>query len=86
MRTLFGLTDSVGVVARLHVSPLLVLLGCGLLTVAGVTTRRMAQRAAQRPSHVVDSSDIRREATLVILVFIMLAAIALISAGLFDYN
>lgn len=86
MRTLFGLTDSAGVVVRLHVTPLLLLLGCGLLVVAGVITRRTAQRAAQRPSHVVDSSDIGREAALVILVFIMLAAIALISAGLFDYS
>ena len=86
MRILFGLTDSVGVVARLHVSPLLLTLGCGLLVVAGMITRRTAQRAVQRPSQVVDTRDIGREAALIFLVFIMLAAVALISAGLFDYN
>ena len=86
MRILFALTDSVGVVARLHVSPLPLVLGCGLLVVAGVITRRTARQAAQRPSRVVDTRDIGREAALILLVFTMLAAIALISAGLFEYN
>ena len=85
MLFLFGLSDSRGVVARIHVSPLPLLLGCGLLLGAGLLTRRMTQRVVQRP-HVVDTRDIGREAALVGLVITMLAAIALIAAGLFVYN
>jgi hypothetical protein len=86
MRILFGVTDSAGVVARVHVSPLPLLLGCGLLVGAGLLTRRTAQRVVQRPSHAADSTDIGREAALIILVFLLLAAIALIAAGLFEYS
>jgi hypothetical protein len=83
MLFLFGLSG--GVVARIHVSPLPLLLGCGLLLGAGLVTRRITQRVVPRP-HVVDTRDIGREAALVGLVITMLAAIALVAAGLFDYN
>jgi hypothetical protein len=85
MHVLFGLSDSGGVVARIHVSPLPLLLGCGLLVGAGLLTRRMTQRVVPRPN-VVDAGAVGREAALVGLVITMLAAIALIAAGLFDYD
>jgi hypothetical protein len=46
----------------------------------------MAQRAEQRPTNAADTSDLGREAALIGLVFTMLAAIALIAAGLFEYR
>lgn len=82
----FAFSDSGGVVSRLHVSPIPLLVGCGLLAVAGLLTRRMAQRVAQRPLHAVDTRDVVRQAALVGLVFTMLVAIALIAAGLFEYR
>jgi hypothetical protein len=85
MLFLFGLSDSRGVVARIHVSPLPLLLGCGLLLGAGLLTRRMTQRFVPRP-HVVDTGDIGREAALVALVLTMLGAVALIGVGLFEYS
>lgn len=86
MSVLFALSASGGVVTRFHLSPLPLVVGCGLLVLAAATTRRIAQRAVQRPTNIVDTGDLGREAALVGLVLVMLAAVALIAAGLFEYS
>lgn len=67
-------------------SPVSFLAGCALLAVALLLTRRVAYRVAHRTSNVVDIWDIVREVSLIGLVCTMLAAVALIAAGLFEYR
>jgi hypothetical protein len=86
MSILFALSASGGVVTRFHLSPLPLAVGCGLLVLAASATRRLAQRAAERPMNAADTGDVGREAALIGLVLAMLAAIALIAAGLFEYS
>lgn len=67
-------------------SPVSFLAGCALLAVALLLTRRVAYQVAHRTSNVVDIWDIVREVSLIGLVCTMLAAVALIAAGLFEYR
>jgi hypothetical protein len=67
-------------------SPVPFLAGCALLVVALLLTRRVAYRVAHRTSNVVGIWDIVREVSLIGLVCTMLAAVALIAAGLFEYR
>ena len=72
--------------SRVDVSPVQLLAGCALLTVAVLLTRSVAYRVAHRTSNVVDIWDMVRQAALIGLVCTMLAALALIAAGLFEYR
>ncbi|MEX1133934.1 MAG: hypothetical protein WED83_03710 [Acidimicrobiia bacterium] len=72
--------------SRVEMSPVSFLAGCALLAVALLLTRRVAYQVAHRTSNVVDIWDIVREVSLIGLVCTMLAAVALIAAGLFEYR
>jgi len=86
VRILYALSDLGGVITGTHVSPLPLLAGCSLLIVAVLLIRPVANRVAHRTSNVVDAGDLRREAALVGLVIMMLAAVTLIAASLFEYR
>ena len=86
MSALYALADSGGVVSGVELSPIRLALGCFLLTVAVMLTKRVASRIANRVSRVVEAGDLLREAAIVGLVVSMLAGVALIGWGLFEYR